>query len=360
VSGQILVAGGYGEVGRPLAAQLARAFPQRVVVAGRSLERARQAAQALGHGAGALALDVNDAASVERALTGVATVVACVQQTAPCALLHAAVAHGLAYTDLTASLVWRPALALRAAAEARGACVVLGAGLVPGVSSVLARAAADRVGPLASVETALLLAVGDAFGPDSLAYLLRELSEPLVVTESGRERSVACFSEPRAVDFPAPLGRRIAWRAPFADQFFFPRSLGVASASTRLALDPPWLGSLVAALLRAGVGRLLRHAAVRDAVRRSVLRAHGLHRGSDRWALVLDARGKCGAVRYTLAGRRQAEATAHAAALLARMLCDGTIRRPGVWFTEQLVEPERFLAGLRELGLDVHAGAQAA
>jgi saccharopine dehydrogenase-like NADP-dependent oxidoreductase len=360
LNGRILVAGGYGEVGRRLAAQLARGFPDRVVVAGRSLERARETAQALGHGAAARALDVNDAASVGRALQEVAVVVACVQQSPACVLLRAAVAGGLAYTDLTASLIWRPALALRAEAEARGARVVLGAGLVPGVSSVLARAAADALGPLASVETALLLGVGDAFGPDSLEYLLHELSEPLVVTEAGRERLVACFSEPRAVDFPPPVGRRIARRAPFADQFFFPRSLGVATAATRLALDPPWLGTLIAALLRSGGGRLLRRRFFRSAVHALVRRAHGRRRGSDRWALVVNARGQGGEARYSLLGRRQAEATASAAALLVGMLGDGTLARPGVWFSEQVIEPERFLAGLRASGLDVHAAVQAA
>jgi saccharopine dehydrogenase-like NADP-dependent oxidoreductase len=351
-----LIAGGYGEVGRRLSAHLVRIYPDRVIVAGRSLERAREAVKALGGRARALALDVNDAASIERALEGVATVVCCVEQAAPHPLLCAAAAHGLAYTDLTASSIWRTALALRGEAEARGARIVLGAGLVPGVSSAMARAAADSVGPLESVDTALLLSIGDAFGPDSLSYLLRELATPLVVTELGRERTVACFSEPRPVAFPAPLGSRTARRAPFADQYFFPRSLGVSTATTRLAIDPPWMGVVFAAALRCGAARLLDRARFRSLVRSLVANLKGRRAGSDSFALVVEAIGQRGRARFSLLGHGQAEATAIAASILARMLCDREIEKPGVWFAEQVVDPQRFFTDLRQQGFDVVIG----
>jgi saccharopine dehydrogenase (NAD+, L-lysine-forming) len=234
-------------------------------------------------------------------------------------------------------------------AESSRARIVLGAGLVPGVSSAMARAAADRLGHLESVETALLLGVGDAFGPASLDYLMTELADPLVVTEAGRERSVDCFSDLREVVFPEPIGRRTARRAPFADQHFFPRSLGVSTAGTRLALDPAWVGVAVATLLRGGMGRLLHREGFRRLVRRFVAATHRLHEGSDQWALVVEARGKEGSACFSLVGRVQAEATA----VLASMLADGVIDRPGVWFAEQVVPAERFFAGLREAGLDV-------
>jgi saccharopine dehydrogenase-like NADP-dependent oxidoreductase len=356
----VLIAGGYGEVGARLASHLARACPDRVVVAGRSLERARAAVAALGGRASARAVDVNDPASIERALDGVATVVCCVEQDERRTLLRAAATRGLAYTDLTASSIWRAALALRGEAEASGARIVLGAGLVPGISSAMARAAADRVGPLESVETDLLLCAGDAFGPDSLSYLMRELAAPLVVTERGRERTVACFSEPRVVAFPDPVGARIARRAPFADQYFFPRSFGVATATTCLAIDPPWTGAVIAAALRGGVARLLDRAWFRGLVRGLVATAKLRPARSDSFALVVEAVGKGGSARFSLVGRGQAQATAIAASLLTRALVDREIEKPGVWFAEQVVDPERFFADLRREGLVVRDDGAAA
>lgn len=348
----VLIAGGYGEVGRRIAAQVARRYPDRVIVAGRSLERAREGVKALGGRARALAVDVNDAASIERALGGVSTVICCVEQAAPHRLLRAAATRGLAYTDLTASAIWRTALAVRDEAEASAARIVLGAGLVPGVSSAMARAAADSIGPLESVQTALLLSVVDAFGPDSLSYLMRELTIPLVVTERGHERTAACFSEPRAVAFPAPLGRRTARRAPFADQYFFPRSLGVTTATTLLALEPRWMGALVAAALRGGAARLLDRARFRGLVHQLVAAAKR-RRGSGVFSLVVEATGRGGHARYSLSGRGQANATAVAASVLVRMLCDREIDKAGVSFAEQVVDAQRFCAELREHGLDI-------
>jgi hypothetical protein len=52
---------------------------------------------------------------------------------------------------------------------------VLATGLEPGISSVLARLGADRLGRVDAIETALLLGAGDAYGPDSMGFILEEL-----------------------------------------------------------------------------------------------------------------------------------------------------------------------------------------
>jgi hypothetical protein len=64
---------------------------------------------------------------------------------------------------------------------------VLGAGLAPGISSLLARLGADRVGAVESVEVGVLLSVGDTYGPASRAYLLEEIALPYAVCVEGRE-----------------------------------------------------------------------------------------------------------------------------------------------------------------------------
>src|SRR5262245_33816662 len=96
----VLVAGGYGEVGQRVSTRLAQSYPGGVIAAGRSLDRASRAAEAIGSGVHARALDANDASSIARVLDGVTLVVSCVDQREPFPLLSAAVSHGLAYTDL--------------------------------------------------------------------------------------------------------------------------------------------------------------------------------------------------------------------------------------------------------------------
>ena len=54
----ILISGGYGTVGRRVAADLAPDYPGRLVVAGRSAEKAAQLAIEVGHGVRGRRLDV--------------------------------------------------------------------------------------------------------------------------------------------------------------------------------------------------------------------------------------------------------------------------------------------------------------
>lgn len=127
---------------------------------------------------------------------------------------------------------------------------MLGAGLAPGISSLLARLGAECASPLESVESNVLLSVGDSFGPASRKYLMEEISLRYAVRIDGTEVPMRPFGGSARVDFPPPLGERTAYLLPFSDQVFFPETLGARTAFSRLALDPPWLGALLSALVR--------------------------------------------------------------------------------------------------------------
>jgi hypothetical protein len=92
----ILITGGYGTVGRRIAADLAPFYSGRVVVAGRSAEKAAQLTAELGHGVRSRRVNVGDLGSVEAALESVGLVMSCIDQPEP-HLLRAAIARGLAF-----------------------------------------------------------------------------------------------------------------------------------------------------------------------------------------------------------------------------------------------------------------------
>ena len=254
-NGDILITGGYGIVGRRIAADLAPDYPGRVVAAGRSGEKAAQLAVELGHGTRGRRIDVGDPASVTAGLAGVGVAVNCIDQP-DATLLRAAIARGLAYTDIAPQLVRRrPGEAMKAEANRTGARIVLGAGLAPGISSMLARLGADRVGTVEGVASNVLLSVGDSYGPASRAYILEEIALPYSVLIGGREIPARAFVGAARIQFPPPLGRRTAYLFPFSDQVFFPQNLGARTALSRLALNPAWLGRLLSALARLGFPR---------------------------------------------------------------------------------------------------------
>jgi saccharopine dehydrogenase-like NADP-dependent oxidoreductase len=348
----ILITGGYGTVGRRVAGDLAPDYPGRVVVAGRSAEKAAQLAVALGKGTRGRQIDVRDPDSVEAALSGVGVVMSCIDQPEP-HLLRAAIGRGLAYTDIAPHLMTRrPTEAMRAGAAQTGARIVLGTGLAPGISSVLARLGADRVGAVEKVESNVLLSVGDAYGPASRAYLLEEISLPYVVCIEGRETPARPFGGYARVTFPPPLGRRTAYLFPFSDQVFFPETLGALTALSRLALEPPWLGALLSVLLRLRATAMLgRRAGAQERVQRLGAWLRRRYEGRDWYGIVVEVKGVRGRVRASLVGHGQATGTAIGAAAVVRALAEGEVRQAGIWLAEEVVTPESFFEHLVARGL---------
>jgi saccharopine dehydrogenase-like NADP-dependent oxidoreductase len=135
----ILIVGGYGEVGRRVAEDLEASYPGCVFVSGRNPARASHLR--------ARRIDVDNPASIEPALAGIALVVACVRQREP-HLLRAALRRGIAYTSIAPPwMKWPEVESLRNEAQRSGARLILAAGVEPGISSVLARLGADRLEP---------------------------------------------------------------------------------------------------------------------------------------------------------------------------------------------------------------------
>ncbi|HEX2741966.1 MAG TPA: saccharopine dehydrogenase NADP-binding domain-containing protein, partial [Rubrobacter sp.] len=297
----ILITGGYGTVGSRVAADLAPDYPGRLVLAGRSAAKAGQLAAEIGYGVRGRRIDVGNPASVEAALGGVGVLVSCVDQPEP-HLLRAAIARGLACTDIAPHLMTRrPTEGMKAEATHTGARIVLGAGLAPGISSLLARMGADRVGAVDSIESNVLLSAGDTYGPASRKYIMEEIDMAYAVRIEGREVLMRPFSRSARVNFPPPLGERTAYPFPFSDQVFFPLTLGARTAITRLVLDPPWLGALLSALVRLRVmGVLRRQGRAQERGQQLIARLQRRYEGSDWYGVVVDIRGTRGRVRASL------------------------------------------------------------
>jgi len=91
---------------------------------------------------------------------------------------------------------------IEAAARLSGARLVLGTGIVPGISNVMVRALANALGGADEIETALLLSAADVSGPASFDYFLQELTMPFNIHLGGEDRPARAFSDPRLVEYP--------------------------------------------------------------------------------------------------------------------------------------------------------------
>lgn len=346
----ILLVGGYGVVGRRIAARLAPQFASRLVLAGRHPARAESLARVLGEGPRLRELDLGEAASIDRALEGVGTVVSCVAQH-DLELIRRCIQRGLAYTDISPRLsYWRADDRLKQEAEKTRARIVLGAGLSPGISNMMARKLVAELGGCERVETDIMLSLADEYGPDSLQHVLDSTAQPFTVFVNGRSREALPFSEGERVAFPAPVGVRVAYLFPWSDVVSYPQTLGAQTSIGRFALEPPWLGRLAGLLARAGAVGWLKRLAVAEREGGAIERLKRRYAGHDAFALVVRVVGPRGARRMSLVGNRQADVSAAGAAAIVQALATQTVSEVGVLLPESAIAPEPFFEQIASWG----------
>ncbi|MFI6042633.1 hypothetical protein ACIA8C_13425 [Nocardia sp. NPDC051321] len=272
----VLVLGGYGAVGGH-AVRLLRADGLPVLAAGR--DRAR--ADAL--------LDLSDVAGFESALDGVAAVLNCAGAE-DIRLAEVCAGRGIPFLDISATSEY-----VRSLEDVAGP-VVLGVGLAPGLTTLLAvdawsshRSPIDIMIGLGSGERH-----GDAAAAWTYGLLGKHFSDP-------NGTSVRNFTSPRHFEVPEDSGYQSASavRADFADQHRLTRDFGVP-VRTYLRMDTR--------LATLGLSMLTRAPALRALAPKRMP-------GSDKWVVL--ARASNGSARWA-AGRGQSKATAVVAAAAVR------------------------------------------
>lgn len=352
---EILIVGGYGQVGRVVAGRLGRLFPGRVVVAGRSLERAEAFARQTDGRIRPRQFDAADLVDPGAALGGARVVVMCVDQP-DAGFARACLTRGIRYTDVTATYrLIQQIEALHGLAHTHGTTAVLSVGLAPGVTNLLARHAGALLERLDRIDLFVLLGLGDTHGTEAVRWMLENAARTFTLQTPGGPIIVEGLSDPKATEFPKGYGRRITYRFDFSDQHVLPRTLGAAVAESRICFDSVFATRLFVALKRLGVLAWASRLNPRVLAALSAL----LRWGSDEFVVKVEARGLVGGEEglcaCTLSGRREAEATGVMAAMMAEQLYEGAALDPGVFHIEQVFEPLEAFARLESEGFDVQS-----
>lgn len=323
----ILIAGGYGAVGRKIAADLAELGQHQIILAGRDLDKARAAAETLG--ANARRIDLKTAATWPAALDGVNLVIACIDQT-DTAFLEEVSRRGIAYLDVTANdSLFRQAEKLNLATP-----VLLSVGLAPGLSNLLAAAAAAQLDSVARIEIGLLMGTGDEHGTAAIEWSTSKMFDPAAPHDDVK------------VDFGPDFGMRTAYFMDFSDQHALARALEGVAIVTRVTYDSAMLARALFWVGRTFAGN--------TTLEKLVARASHLPTmGSDKCVLSVTAMGtKNGVAAQRHAyffGQREAAVTAAVAALMAQQMLDGTVPA-GVHHSHQVIKAEPIFSALTQRG----------
>ena len=365
---RVVILGGYGETGWRIARLLAARGHGPVVVAGRDLAKAEGLAEALSRSVRLarvepLEVDATDRAALTSALAGAALLVNATTSAAPIgSVVGAALDAGVDVVDL--QLVPRGAETLRRMSPevaAANRCIVAQAGFHPGVPAALARWAGALMDEVDEVWSAGLLRApaGIPYTPavDDLVELFRGYRAH--VLEDGVPRPVS-FWRPEAyprVDLAFGFGRCATTVWDLDEVLRLGEALpGLRRAGFSIAGFDPVTDLVVSFVLMA---------ALPFSGRRGVARLGRLLC----WSTRTFARPPFGCVvQADVAGRRHDEPTLLRVALfhedgyeltaiptvsMIEQLLEGPVRRPGVHLMGLLIDPERLLTDVEEMGVCV-------
>jgi hypothetical protein len=241
----ILIVGGYGQVGSKIAANLSTRFDGQIIIAGRDADRAAAVAGRLGERVHARTIDVADATTYASATEAVDLVIVCIDLPDTAFVEHC-LERGIHYVDITAELeTMRQVLALDPVARRHEATAVLGVGLIPGLSNLMAKHGVSRMQTATRVENAFLVGLGEEHGAASLLWTFGHLGD-----EGYRKRE--------KFDFGAPYGQRTVLHYAFPDQFTLPQNLPIESATSWLCMDSALMTRLFGLVRQLGLSGLFR------------------------------------------------------------------------------------------------------
>jgi saccharopine dehydrogenase (NAD+, L-lysine forming) len=323
---RILVAGGYGAVGRVLSAELVHRGAE-VVIGGRNLQRAEALAREIG--ANSVPIDVQLPTTWPGSVKSVDLVVMCVDQ-ASARLVEYLFGLGIDYADLTAGdALFRSIEALPRPASS---AALLSVGLAPGLTNILAIAAAELLGQQPSrVDLGLLVGMADRHGEAGLDWIAGEIFDE----KQSRDRWLTQFGR--------PWGRRIAHRVDFSDQHALMRHWPQTIVTTRLAFESRMATALLFHLADWFAGN--------RKVERLVRRAFtAVPVGTTSLVVTAEARGELRRAGLRFVGADECATTAHIAAIMLEAFYNFA-PRTGVWHSHQVFDAQFILDAVAEAGI---------
>ena len=375
---RIIVLGGCGAMGSEATRDLARTSDfEEIVIADADLARAQVFAEALGNGrVRAVRLDAADEAALAQSFRGFDVVANCTTYHFGLIVTRAAISARVNYLDLGGLHNTPRQLELDEQARRADVTICLGCGATPGVTNLMARAAADQLDEVNEVHIAFASFRSIAPSPGLLDTVLDEFSpnSKRFYWEGGEFVETPVFSGAKLVRFAEPVGEIETYYVPHSETHTIHRFIG--KGLTRVDVRGTWRPEIMRALRTFADLGLTGDAVVklrgnliptREALRSHILQNATNFCGDGEWAFVLNVevlgRTNNNSTRLEYFSRHPPRAewgtsatarmTGIPASIAAQKLANREVSRTGVLAPEACFEPGPFFAELARRGIVV-------
>ncbi len=373
---RIIILGGCGAMGSEATRDLARTSDfEEIVIADADLTRAEALAAELGGGrVRAIQVDAHDETALTESLRGFDVVANCTTYHFGLIATRAAIDARVNYLDLGGLYNTPKQLEMDKEARRAGVTICLGSGATPGVTNLMARAAADQLDQVDEVHIAFASFRSIAPSPGLLDTVLDEFSpnSRRFFWQDGKFIETPAFSSAKQVRFAEPVGEIETYYVPHSETHTIHRFLG---KGVRLVdVRGTWRPEIMRALRTFADLGLTGDATLeldgQTISTRKFLRAHILEHAADfcgegEWAFLLNVEvvgqqnGRTSRIEYVSRHPARAEwgtaatamMTGIPASIAAQRLARGEVSRTGVLAPEACFDPQSFFAELAARGI---------
>jgi saccharopine dehydrogenase (NAD+, L-lysine-forming) len=356
----ILLLGGYGATGKFLTRHLLARTDANLVIAGRSLDKAKAFADSMNDPRVTFVrADAADESSLRASLRGVTLcLVAAPTTTHTGQVARACLDAGADYLDIQFAASKLTALrALEPEILKAGRCFVTEAGYHPGLPSALVRYAAAHMDSLESAPVAGYLNIGNIPYTEAVDELIEAFKDyDARVFKNGAWTKRGSY-EMRKFNFGAGVGQKLCYSMFFEELGGLPKMFpslkdtGFYLASVNLLFD-----TLLTPLIMLGL-KLFPVRGVRPLGKLLWWEMTALTKPPYRVILSVEAKGtRNGVPRQVRARIEHAdgyELTAIPVVAFLEQYLDGSARKPGLWMMGHLAEPVRLMNDMQALGANI-------
>ncbi len=332
----ILILGGYGNVGSMIARSLIEKSDAKIVIAGRRYTQAQAEASQYAERGIAREINVADIKDYDVILKDVDLVITCFDipnDRFPRACLE----RGVNYVDISAEQkVLSRIEALDDFAKEHDATALISVGLMPGISNLMAKRGIEQFGEAQRVDNVALLGLGEVFGSASADWTISHYGDRYDVNRI-------------KINMGENFGMRTAYRFAFADQYMLRKTLSVDEAYSWGCYDRLLSTHFIGLVRILRLGWLFRNPTFRNWLV-SVIQKFRF--GSDVFVLTSRVKGTPRDQEYQswLKGNGEAEITALVTAQIATNFVEKQFES-GVYHCEQLFDLKDFIPILASNGV---------